>query len=77
MIYGLKADRDQWLIVQMESIISKSPDVIDGLSIELKGVDPRSFKLIIELHGKVTAEQLRMLADAIENTPNATEQGSE
>ena len=69
MIYGLQKGRDDWIAEQMPTIKAKSPKVIDGLSIEPKGVDDNC-KLVVEVHGCMTTEQLRMLADALENTPN-------
>lgn len=67
MIYGLVKGRDDWILDQLPAIKEKSPKVIDGLSIEPKGVDDK-FKLVVEVHGSMTTEQLRMLADALENT---------
>ena len=70
MIYGLDPNKDQWLLKQMTPLVEISPQSIDGLSIELKGVNSESFKPLVELHGILTSDQLRMLADALENTPN-------
>ena len=70
MIYGLDPNKDQWLLKQIPAIVEISPQSIDGLSIELKGANSESFKPLVELHGLLTSDQLRMLADALENTPN-------
>jgi hypothetical protein len=70
MIYGLQKGRDNWIAEQMPLIEAKSPKVIDGFSIEPKGVDDK-LKLVVEVHGTITAEQLRLLADALEKTPNS------
>jgi hypothetical protein len=69
MIYGLKKGRDDWIAEQMPAIEALSPKAIDGFSIEPKGVDDK-LKLVVEIHGTITAEQLRLVADALENTPN-------
>ena len=71
MIYGLQKGRDDWFIEQLPEIEKLSPEVIDGLSISFKGVD-RKLKPVVELHGNVTSEQLRKLADAIENVPKSS-----
>lgn len=69
-IYGLETPRDEWLTSQLQSLVDISPNTVDGLSIQPKGVNG-SCELVVEIHGNLTASQLRCLADAIDNVPTS------
>lgn len=68
-IYGLEGNKNDWLASQLQTLIDESPETVDGLSIEPKGVS-KEMRIVVELHGCMTPSQLRELADALENTPN-------
>ncbi|EBS5182114.1 hypothetical protein PMH41_004633 [Salmonella enterica] len=67
MIYGLKSPRDDWFSKKMDGVVDAGDMHIDGLSIEFKGVG-QDAGLIVEIHGHLNSSQLRLLADAMEDT---------
>jgi hypothetical protein len=68
MIYGLDSPKNSWLASQLHDFVEAGKRHIDGISIEPKGVD-ENLELVVEIHGNMNPTQLRLLADAIENTP--------
>ncbi|NRB81549.1 MAG: hypothetical protein HRU38_23295 [Saccharospirillaceae bacterium] len=70
MIYGVQSPRDDWFIRQLDKVVDAGERHIDGLSIEMKGVE-QGFKPLIKVHGLLNTTQLRLLADDLENTPNS------
>lgn len=69
MIYGLKSPRDDWFSKNLDKVVDAGDMHIDGLSIEFKGVGQNA-ELIAEIHGQLNSAQLRLLADAMENSNN-------
>jgi len=66
MVYGLDPDRDARIISQLQPMLEISPKSVDGISISPRGISLSAMELVVEIHGCLTASQLRLLADAID-----------
>jgi len=64
MVFGLQAGRDDYVISRLRPMLEASPRSIDGISLELKGYESTSMEMIVEVHGRLTPTQLRLLAEA-------------
>lgn len=69
MVYGLDDEKSAWLNAQLAPILATGINHSDALFLQPKGVG-ENFELVMEIHGHLNPTQLRMLADAIENTPS-------
>lgn len=73
MIYGLEKPKDDWFRSQLDAIVDAGDRHIDGLSLEFRGLDQNG-ELVIEIHGFLNPTQLRLIANAMENTPTKGDQ---